>query len=342
MTFRPIFWQDESVHLLDQTRLPWEERWLRLRSWEEVAEAIRALRVRGAPAIGIAAAYALVLAAKYPKGGRTPQEEFQLAFPELRKTRPTAVNLFWALERMQRVFEENAGRPDLSEILLQEALKIHQEDIAANLRIGEWGAELLPHRSRVLTLCNTGALATGGHGTALGVIRTAFSQGKIEMVYACETRPVLQGARLTAWELKKDGIPFRLIADFAAGLLFSRKMVDVVLVGADRVARNGDFANKVGTYILALLAQHHRVPFYVVAPSTSFDLSLSQGDLIPIEERPEEEVLAPYGCRFAPEGARAWNPAFDLTPGELVTAFITEKGVIRPPYERTIPEALSG
>jgi len=342
MTFRPIFWQDESVHLLDQTRLPWEERWLRLRSWEEVAEAIRALRVRGAPAIGIAAAYALVLAAKYPKGGRTAHEEFLLALEELRKTRPTAVNLFWALDRMHQVFEENASRLDLPEILLREALRIHEEDIAANMRIGEFGAGLLQRGSRVLTICNTGALATGGHGTALGVIRTAFSQGKIEMVYACETRPVLQGARLTAWELKKDGIPFRLIADFAAGLLFSRKMVDAVLVGADRVARNGDFANKLGTYILAVLAQRHKVPFYVVAPSTSFDLSLAKGDLIPIEERPEEEVLAPYGCRFAPEGARAWNPAFDITPGELVTAFITEKGVIRPPYEHTIPEALSG
>lgn len=342
MMFRPIFWQDDTVHLLDQTRLPWEERWLQLRSWEEVAEAIRALRVRGAPAIGIAAAYALVLAVQRPQSGRTPQEEFRLALAELRKTRPTAVNLFWALERMSRVFEGNAGRPGLPETLLREALRIHEEDIAANLRMGELGADLLPRGSRVLTLCNTGALATGGHGTALGVIRTAFSQGKIEMVYACETRPVLQGARLTAWELQRDGIPFKLIADFAAGLLFSRKMVDAVVVGADRVAKNGDFANKLGTYILAVLAQRHNVPFYVVAPSTSFDLSLAQGYLIPIEERPEEEVLAPYGCRFAPEGARAWNPAFDLTPGELVTAFVTEKGVIRPPYDRAIPAALSG
>jgi methylthioribose-1-phosphate isomerase len=339
---RPLVWEEDHLLLLDQTRLPWEERWLRLQSWEEVAEAICALRVRGAPAIGIAAAYALALAAKYPKGGRTPKEEFHLALAELRKTRPTAVNLFWALDRMARVVEENLGQPNLPEILLREALRIHEEDIAANLRIGEWGAELLPPRARVLTLCNTGALATGGHGTALGVIRTAFSQGKIEMVYACETRPVLQGARLTAWELKRDGIPFRLIADFAAGLLFARNMVDAVLVGADRVAQNGDFANKLGTFILALLAQRHRVPFYVVALSTSFDLSLPCGDLIPIEERPEEEVLAPYGCRFAPEGIRAWNPAFDLTPGGLVTAFVTEKGVIRPPYERTIPEALSG
>jgi len=339
---RPIFWEEDYLVLLDQARLPWEERWLRLRSWEEVAEAIRSLRVRGAPAIGIAAAYALVLAVKLPKSGRTPQEEFRLALAELRKTRPTAVNLFWALERMNQVFEENAGHPNLPEILLREAFRIHEEDIAANMRIGELGAKLLSPGSRVLTLCNTGALATGGHGTALGVIRTAFSQGKIEMVYACETRPVLQGARLTAWELKKDGIPFRLIADFAVGLLFSRKMVDAVLVGADRVAKNGDFANKLGTYILAVLAKRHEVPFYVVAPSTSFDLSLAQGDLIPIEERPEEEVLVPYGCRFAPEGVRAWNPAFDLTPGELVTAFVTEKGVIRPPYERTIPETLSG
>jgi methylthioribose-1-phosphate isomerase len=339
---RPIFWEEDHLVLLDQTRLPWEEKWLRLRSWGEVAEAIRSLRVRGAPAIGIAAAYALALAAKYPKPGHTAQEEFFLALQGLRKTRPTAVNLFAALARMEKVFQEHQNAENLAEILLTEAQRIHEEDIAANLRIGEFGAELLPRGSRVLTLCNTGALATGGHGTALGVIRTAFSQGKIEMVYACETRPVLQGARLTAWELKRDGIPFRLIVDFASGLLFARNMVDAVLVGADRVAKNGDFANKLGTYILALLAQRHNVPFYVVAPSTSFDLSLPCGDLIPIEERPEEEVLAPYGCRFAPEGVRAWNPAFDLTPEELVTAFITEKGVIRPPYERTIPEALSG
>jgi methylthioribose-1-phosphate isomerase len=339
---RPIFWEEDHLVLLDQTWLPWEEKWLRLRSWGEVAEAIRSLRVRGAPAIGIAAAYALALAAKYPKPGHTAQEEFFLALQGLRKTRPTAVNLFAALARMEKVFQEHQDAENLAEILLTEAQRIHEEDITANLRIGEFGAELLPRGSRVLTLCNTGALATGGHGTALGVIRTAFSQGKIEMVYACETRPVLQGARLTAWELKRDGIPFRLIVDFATGLLFSRKMVDAVLVGADRVAKNGDFANKLGTHILALLAQRHNVPFYVVAPSTSFDLSLPRGDLIPIEERPEEEVLAPYGCRFAPEGVRAWNPAFDLTPEELVTAFVTEKGVIRPPYERTIAEALSG
>jgi len=339
--FRPLFWEGDKLVLLDQTRLPWEERWLGLRTWEEVAEAIRSLRVRGAPAIGIAAAYALALAALRPKHGRTPKEEVREAQEALAKTRPTAVNLFWALERMGRA-AQSAKEDELFPVLLQEAQRIHEEDIVANLRIGELGADLLPKNARVLTICNTGALATGGHGTALGVVRTAFAQGKLKMVYVCETRPVLQGARLTAWELRREGIPFRLLADFAAGLLFRKGEVDAVLVGADRVARNGDFANKVGTYVLAVLAHRHGVPFYAVAPSSSFDLSLPSGEAIPIEERPEEEVLAPYGCRFAPEGSRAWNPAFDLTPGELVSAFVTEKGVIRPPYARTIPEALSG
>lgn len=338
---RPVFWEGDHVVLLDQTRLPWEERWLCLRRWEEVAEAIRTMKVRGAPAIGIAAAYGLVLAALRPKPGRTPAEELREAREGLGKTRPTAVNLFWALERMSRTLQGCDIEEELPERLLAEAKRIHEEDIAANLRMGELGAELLPEGARVLTICNTGALATGGHGTALGVIRTAWVKGKLGMVYVCETRPVLQGARLTAWELLREGIPFKILADFASGLLFRRREVDVVLSGADRIARNGDFANKVGTYVLALLAQRHRVPFYVVAPSSTFDLGLSSGEGIPIEERPEEEVLRPYGFQLAPEGARAWNPAFDLTPGELVTAFVTEKGVIRPPYAHTIPETFS-
>lgn len=338
---RPLFWEEDHLVLLDQTRLPWEERWLRLRTWEEVAEAIRALRVRGAPAIGIAVAYGLTLAALNPQPGRTPKEEFFAAKEGLKTTRPTAVNLFWALERMDRAFHACANEEKLAEALLAEAKRIHEEDIAANLRIGELGAALLPPKARILTLCNTGALATGGHGTALGIIRTAWAHGKLSLVYACETRPVLQGARLTAWELLREGIPFRLIADFAAGLLFRRKEVDVVLVGADRIAKNGDFANKLGTYVLAVLANRHYIPFYAVAPSSSFDLSLPSGEAIPIEERPEEEVLRPYGWAFAPEGARAWNPAFDITPGELAGAFVTEKGVIYPPYDRTIPATLS-
>lgn len=339
--FRPLFWEEGQLVLLDQTKLPWEERWLRLRTWEEVAEAIKALRVRGAPAIGISAAYGLVLAVLRPKPGHTPAQEFQEAREGLAKTRPTAVNLFWALERMARAFGACRAEAELPQVLLSEAKRVHEEDIAANLRMGELGAELLPAGARVLTICNTGALATGGHGTALGVVRTAWRQGKLEMVYACETRPVLQGARLTAWELLREGIPFRLISDFAAGLLLRKNMADAVLVGADRIAKNGDFANKVGTYVLAVLAQRHRIPFYVVAPTSSFDPAIRCGEEIPIEERPEDEVLSPYGFRLAPEGARAWNPAFDLTPGELVTAFVTEKGIIRPPYEATIPQALS-
>jgi len=339
---RAVFWEEDHVVLLDQTRLPWEEKWLRLRTWEEVAEAIRTMKVRGAPAIGIAAAYGLVLAVLHPKPGHTRAQEFQEAQEGLARTRPTAVNLFWALERMARVFHSCPSDDDLPQVLLSEAMRIHEEDIAANLRMGEFGAALLPQGARVLTICNTGALATGGHGTALGVVRTAWAQGKLKHVYVCETRPVLQGARLTAWELLREGLPFRVIADIASGLLFCRGEVDVVLVGADRIARNGDFANKLGTYVLAVLAQRHRVPFYVVAPSSSFDLAIPSGEEIPIEERPEEEVLRPYGFQLAPQGARAWNPAFDLTPGELVSAFITEKGVIRPPYAQTIPAALSG
>lgn len=332
-----VHWEDGQVLILDQTRLPQEEAWLRLSRWEEVAEAIRTMRVRGAPAIGIAAAYALALAVWTLPPGADPEAEFKKATKALALTRPTAVNLSWAIGRMERALRENRNNPELREALLAEAKKIHEEDVAANRRIGELGASLLPEGSSVLTLCNTGALATGGHGTALGVIRTAWSQGKLALVYVSETRPLLQGARLTAWELLREEIPFRIIVDGAAGWLLSQGKVDAVLVGADRIARNGDVANKIGTYPLAVLAQRHRVPFYCVAPCSSVDPSLGTGKKIPIEERAEEEVLGPA----APAGARAWNPAFDVTPGELITAIVTERGVLRPPYDQSLPQVLA-
>ncbi|HAF71432.1 TPA: S-methyl-5-thioribose-1-phosphate isomerase [Candidatus Acetothermia bacterium] len=340
---RPVFWGDGAVKLLDQTRLPQEEAWLSLTDWRGVAEAIRAMRVRGAPAIGIAAAYGLALSVWHLPPGADPKAAFQEAKEGLERTRPTAVNLFWAIRRMERVFSAHAGEgiARLKEALLREAERIHEEDIAANRRIGEFGAELLPAGVQVLTICNTGALATGGYGTALGVIRAAWGEGKLKLVYACETRPRLQGARLTAWELLREGIPFRLIADSAAGFLMARGEVGAVLVGADRIVRNGDTANKIGTYTLAVLAKRHGIPFYVVAPTSTIDPGLESGKEIPIEERPEDEVLAPYGMRFAPEGVRARNPAFDVTPAELISAIVTERGVIEPPYHETIPGSLA-
>ncbi|HDI11110.1 MAG TPA: S-methyl-5-thioribose-1-phosphate isomerase [Candidatus Acetothermia bacterium] len=340
---KPIQWNNGAMKLLDQTRLPHEEVWLRLEHWREVAEAIQAMRVRGAPAIGIAAAYGLVLSVWHLPQDTDPEPVFREAVEGLRATRPTAVNLAWAISRMERVFQRHAAAPlsELQRALLDEAERIHREDIEASQRMGTLGAELLPQGAKVLTICNTGALATGGYGTALGVVRAAWEQGRLDLVYVCETRPRLQGARLTAWELLREGIPHVLIVDAAAGFLMARGKVDAVLVGADRIARNGDTANKIGTYALAVLAQRHGIPFYVVAPTSTVDLSLPNGEGIPIEEREETEVLVPYGCRLAPEGARAWNPAFDVTPGELISAIVTEMGVITPPYHETLPAALA-
>ncbi|MGY4707302.1 S-methyl-5-thioribose-1-phosphate isomerase [Candidatus Bipolaricaulota sp. J31] len=338
----PIRWRDGGIEILDQTELPRREVWRRLCSWEEAAEAIQAMRVRGAPLIGIAAAYGLVLAVRGPQSGVDPERAFGEALKGLGKTRPTAVNLFHALRRMERAFREALERGEApQERLLREAEAIHREEVEACIKMGRLGADLLPEGATVVTICNTGALATGGYGTALGVIRAAWEMGRLSWVYALETRPRLQGARLTAWELLREKIPFRLIVDSAAGALLSRERVDAVLVGADRIARNGDTANKIGTYPLAVLAARHGVPFYVVAPTSTIDPTLHGGGEIPIEERDEEEVLAPYGMRFAPEGARAWNPAFDVTPAELITAIVTERGVLRPPYDRAIDTLVS-
>jgi methylthioribose-1-phosphate isomerase len=307
VTVEPIRWTGEALELLDQRLLPAETAYVVCRTAAEVAQAIRDMVVRGAPAIGCAAAFGVVL-------GRGTRE----AYERLAASRPTAVNLFWALERMKRAKDLEA-----------EALAIFAEDIAANRAIGAHGAALIAPRARILTYCNTGALATAGYGTALGVVRSARDKGV--SVIACETRPYLQGARLTAWECVQEGIPCTLITDNMAGFLMSRGEVDVVLVGADRIAANGDVANKIGTYMLAVLAQRHRVPFYVAAPLSTFDFDASDGCAIRIEERDPAEVIGYRGTRWAPEGVGVRNPAFDITPAELVNAIICEKGVIRSP-----------
>jgi len=325
--FAPVVYRDGGIDMIDQAVLPERTVVLRITDLAGVAEAIRTMRVRGAPAIGIAAAYGMVL-------GLERGEDPEKAAETLRGTRPTAVNLTWAIERMLRTFErhKNESVADIRAAMLAEARRIHSEDIAANRTIGQYGAELLPAGARVITICNTGALATGGYGTAYGVLRAAHEGGKLAMVYPCETRPRLQGARLTAWELIRDRIPFKLIVDGAAGALMAKRGIDAVLAGADRIAANGDSANKIGTYQLAVLAHHHGIPFYIVAPTSTIDPATPDGVRIEIEERSEEEVISPYGYRFAPDGAAAWNPAFDVTPARLITGIVTERGVYRPPY----------
>ncbi|MEA2553566.1 MAG: methylthioribose-phosphate isomerase [Fimbriimonadaceae bacterium] len=323
-TITPMKWQADHLSMLDQRLLPLREEWLQLRTHEEVGDAIRSMVVRGAPAIGIAAAYGMALAVL--NGAKRDQANQTLA-----DSRPTAVNLFWALDRISAL-------PEWSfEAVLKEAQAIEREDLEMNLAIGKHGAALIPQGAKVLTICNTGGLATAGHGTALGVIRTAHEQGKSIHVYACETRPRMQGLRLTAYELVKEGIPFHSIADGVAASLMKDGKVDVVIAGADRIAANGDAANKIGTYSLAVLARHHGIPFYIAAPSSTLDPSLPTGDLIPIEERACEELTEIDGVRVAPENCSVFNPAFDVTPGALITGIITEKGVHTAPYNYRLP-----
>lgn len=333
-----IRWQGNSLALLDQTRLPVEEVWNTYTDYRKVADAIRRLVVRGAPAIGVAAAYALCLAAMEYKG-QNP-EEFQksmaAASAELAASRPTAVNLFWALDRMGLALGAAGCGAEALPILIREAEAIHREDVAMNRAIGAAGAAIVPHGARILTHCNAGAIATGGYGTALGVVRSAFTQGKVEMVYCDETRPLLQGARLTAWELVKDGIPATLITDNMAASLMAQGKIDLVLLGCDRMAANGDFANKIGTYGVAVLAHYHGIPFYSVLPSSTIDLSIPDGSHIPIEQREASEVTHFAGVRTAPEGVGVYNPAFDVTPHRLLTGIITEKGVIYPPFQENL------
>ena len=322
-TVRAMIWHGERLALIDQRRLPEEECWVDCDDAAAVADAIRAMVVRGAPAIGIAAAYGVVLAAR--RG-----DDLAVAMATLGRARPTAVNLHWALERMGRVAASvSAGERPAR--LAAEAEAIHAEDVAANHALGALGAGRIDGPVGVLTHCNTGALATGGFGTALGVIRAGWAAGRIERVYVDETRPWLQGARLTAWELEREGIDARVIVDAAAGALMAGGHVGHVIVGADRVAANGDVANKIGTYGLAVLAHRHGIPFTVAVPASTIDPATADGDAIPIESRPEEEVLAWGGRRIAPAGARAWNPVFDVTPAELVDALVTQHGVLERP-----------
>ena len=339
-SFDTLRWEDGGLALLDQRLLPLEIKYLRCESAADTAEAIRTMVVRGAPAIGCAAAYGVALEAR--RHAHSPPDQFHAALAtgveRLAHSRPTAVNLAWALRRMRGALDAlDAQSPaELAAALLAEAHAIHSEDVAMNRRLGALGAELVPDGCRILTHCNAGALATAGHGTALGVIRSAVEAGKRVQVYADETRPWLQGARLTAWELMQDAIPTTLLADVAAGFLLSRGEIDLIIVGADRVAANGDTANKIGTYPLAVLAQRHAVPFYVACPLSTIDLALPDGRGIPIEERGAEEVTGYRDVRWAPEGVRVRNPAFDVTPAELITALITERGVIRPVIEAGI------
>jgi methylthioribose-1-phosphate isomerase len=336
---RTVAWDDESVVLIDQRRLPQEESYLRCRKPAEVAAAIRDMAVRGAPAIGISAALGIALGARGTSAeGDALRAEFEVVCEQMRVTRPTAVNLFWAIDRMRRRFAMEAprGGAAVREGLLAEALAILEEDLAACHRMGDLGAELITRPSHVLTHCNAGALATAGYGTALGVIRSAARDGNVLGVFADETRPYLQGARLTAWELTRDRIPTTLIADNMAGHMMATGQVDVVVVGADRIASNGDVANKIGTYPLAVLAKENGVPFYVAAPVSTFDLSLTSGAEIPIEERPAEEITHHGGRRMAAEGVSVRNPAFDVTPHRYVTAIVCEKGVARAPYGESL------
>jgi methylthioribose-1-phosphate isomerase len=333
-----IAWKNGALVMVDQRRLPWKEEYLTLKTVEEVARAIEDMVIRGAPAIGIAAAYGLALGILNLGPGDNAERAFDKFYRRLWRTRPTARNLFWALERMKRVYEENRGRKlaELKRVLLAEARAIEKEDLEINRKIGENGASLVPEGATILTHCNAGALATAGYGTALGVIRSAFARRKKIRVLACETRPFLQGARLTVWELTKDKIPVTLITDNMAGWLMRRGEVGLVIVGADRIARNGDTANKIGTYSLAVLARQHRLPFYVAAPLSTFDFSLKSGQDIPIEERRAEEVRRIGGQLITVPEVPVKNPAFDVTPGRLISAIITEKGIIRPPFTPAI------
>ena len=342
--FTPIRWVEDHLQLLDQTRLPHEEIWLECRRPEDVAAAIYRLSVRGAPAIGVAAAYGLVVGLQSEDRDVDPRERFEAVARLLGETRPTAVNLRWALDRGRQVFEEHvdAGPEAARTAILAWAHEVHAADIASNRRLGEFGAELFAADDRVLTHCNTGALATAGYGTALGVIRSSWAAGKVAMVWVDETRPLLQGARLTAWELESLDIPYRVISDSSAGSLMARGLVDRVVVGADRIAANGDTANKIGTYPLAVLADRHEVPFYVAAPVSTIDPDTATGADIPIEERDPLEVKEVFGTAVTPAQADAANFAFDVTPNDLIAAIVTDVGVLRPPYGPSIAAALTG
>jgi methylthioribose-1-phosphate isomerase len=343
-----IEWQDGTVVMIDQRKLPASEIYVTCKTAKDVAKAIKTMVIRGAPAIGVAAAMGIALGMRRSTATGTKQfvTEFQRVCDMMAATRPTAVNLFWAIERMKKTFSEAAQRglsvSELKDRLEVEALAIHDEDVQSCRTMGAHGASLVPAAARILTHCNAGALATAGYGTALGVIRAAAEQGKRIAVLADETRPFLQGARLTAWELVKDGIDTTVITDNMAGAMMRLKEVDLVVVGADRIAANGDVANKIGTYSVAVLAKEHGIPFYVAAPLSTIDLDTPDGAGIPIEERNDREVTHVGASRLTPQGARIRNPAFDVTPSKYVTAIITERGIARAPYEESLSQLVRG
>jgi methylthioribose-1-phosphate isomerase len=338
-----IEWKDDAVMMIDQRKLPSVEVYVTCKTANDVAKAIKTMVIRGAPAIGVAAAMGIALGMRRSKATGTKQftNEFQKLCDVMAATRPTAVNLFWAIERMKRSFaaaaQSGCAVDELKARLETEARTIHDEDVQSCRDMGAFGAELVPEEARILTHCNAGALATAGYGTALGVIRAAAERGKKVAVLADETRPFLQGARLTAWELVKDGIDTTVITDNMAGSMMRLGHVDLVVVGADRIAANGDVANKIGTYGVAVLAREHSIPFYVAAPLSTIDLNTPDGSRIPIEERNDREVTHVGSARLTPEGAHIRNPAFDVTPAKYVTAIITERGIARAPYEESLP-----
>src|SRR5438270_1626708 len=340
LMIQTLEWTDQGVRFIDQTKLPTEEIYVTCNTHEQVADVIRTMVVRGAPAIGVAAAMGIALAVKNSRAETAGdlKRDLDQACDLIGKTRPTAVNLFWAIRRMQEKFERIRIRPvsQIKQTLIEEAQRMHAEDIAANQAMGRHGATLMPSAGGVLTHCNAGALATAGYGTALGVIRAAVEQGKKIHVFADETRPFLQGSRLTAWELMKDGIPTTVISDNMAGAMMKQGKIGAIVVGADRIAANGDVANKIGTYTLAVLAKEHDIPFYVAAPFSTVDLETPDGSRIPIEQRNPREVTHMAGKQMVPDGIGVENPAFDVTPAKYVSAIVTEKGIARAPYGESL------
>ena len=342
-----IDWQGDVIVMVDQRKLPGQEIYIRCRTAQEVARAIRTMVIRGAPAIGVSAAMGIALGMRRStaKGTKQFAVEFQKICDMMAATRPTAVNLFWAIDRMKQAFAEEAqagkSTEEIAARLEAEARQIHDEDVASCKTMGGFGADVVPDGARVLTHCNAGALATAGYGSALGVIRAAVERGKKIAVFADETRPFLQGARLTAWELVREGINTTVITESMAGPLMRAGEIDLVVVGADRIAANGDTANKIGTYTVAVLAHEHKIPFYVAAPLSTIDLATENGDRIPIEERDRREITHIGSSRLTPEGAHVRNPAFDVTPARYITGFITEKGIFKPPYAESLKLAFA-
>ncbi len=333
-----IKWEKDRLILIDQRGLPGKEEYVECSDYTHIARAIEDMAIRGAPAIGVAAAYGIVLGVMNLTEGDDLESNFSQILNRLGKTRPTARNLFWAIEEMKKVFEadKNLTLPELKQKLLRQALSIEQEDVEKNKKIGYWGKDLIQDGFSILTHCNAGALATAGYGTALGIVRAAFEQGKKIRVFADETRPLLQGARLTCWELEKDGIPVILITDGMAGHFMQNGAISAVITGADRIARNGDTANKIGTYSVAVLAKEHNLPFYVAAPLSTIDFGMADGSAIPIEERDPEEVRKVGDIYISPPHVEVQNPAFDVTPARYITGIVTEMGVAKPPFEQSL------